>query len=66
MKEAVIVHLWEGYPEYSWYPKTKQELEEMGLFVMIEYRPNIDFEDPSKSTLTVEIDLLIPKNTTIQ
>ncbi len=39
MKEAVIVHLWEGYPEYSWYPKTKQELEEMGFVVDIPQMP---------------------------
>lgn len=39
MKEVVIVHLWEGYPEYCWYPKTKIELEEMGFVVDIPQMP---------------------------
>lgn len=43
MKEAVIVHLWEGYPEYCWYPKTKQELEEMGFVVYVPQMPEPNF-----------------------
>ena len=27
MKKVVIIHCWEGYPEYCWYPNTKKELE---------------------------------------
>ena len=44
----------------------RKELDEMGLYVMITYRPNFDLKNPLKSTLTVDIDLFIPKNTTIQ
>ena len=27
MKRAIIVHCWDGYPEYCWYPYVKKELE---------------------------------------
>ncbi|KKR02655.1 MAG: hypothetical protein UT29_C0001G0135 [Candidatus Yanofskybacteria bacterium GW2011_GWA1_39_13] len=44
----------------------RKELEEMGLYVTIKYRPQIDFANPLESTLEVDIDILIPKNVTIQ
>lgn len=44
----------------------RKELEEMGLYVKIKYRPNINFANPLESTLEVDIDLFIPKNMTIQ
>lgn len=44
----------------------RKELEEMGLYITIKYRPKIDFANPLKSTLEVDIDLFIPKNMTIQ
>ena len=28
---AVIVHCWEGYPDYCWYPWVKAELEKMNV-----------------------------------
>ena len=39
MKRAVIVHCWDGYPDYCWYPKTKQELEEKGFAVSVPAMP---------------------------
>ena len=33
MKKAVIIHCWEGYPEYCWYQSTKKELEQRGFEV---------------------------------
>ena len=27
MKKVIIVHCWDGYPEYCWYPYVKKELE---------------------------------------
>lgn len=39
MKKVVIVHCWDGYPEYCWYPKTKNELEEKGFKVEVPAMP---------------------------
>lgn len=39
MKRAVIVHCWEGYPNYCWYPQTKKELEEKGFRVDVPEMP---------------------------
>jgi predicted alpha/beta hydrolase family esterase len=40
MKRAVIIHCWEGYPEYCWYPNTKTSLEQLGLKVEVPEFPN--------------------------
>ncbi|OGM11923.1 hypothetical protein A2Z22_01675 [Candidatus Woesebacteria bacterium RBG_16_34_12] len=39
MKRVVIVHCWEGYPKYCWYPQTKRELEKKGFSVEIPEMP---------------------------
>lgn len=39
MKRVVIVHCWEGYPDYCWYPQTKKELEEEGFEVEVPQMP---------------------------
>ncbi|KKQ97749.1 MAG: hypothetical protein UT23_C0008G0022 [Candidatus Woesebacteria bacterium GW2011_GWA1_39_12] len=39
MKRAIIVHCWEGYPKYCWYPQTKKELEEEGFEVEVPEMP---------------------------
>lgn len=31
MKKAIIIHCWEGYPEYCWYPWVKKELASRGF-----------------------------------
>ena len=31
MKRVIIIHCWEGYPKYCWYPYVKKELEEKHL-----------------------------------
>jgi len=53
MKEAVIIHLWEGYPEYCWYQDTKRELEQLGFVVYIPQmpKPNLPKMDRWMSTL---------------
>ncbi|MBI2021438.1 serine hydrolase family protein [Candidatus Daviesbacteria bacterium] len=38
-KRVVIVHCWDGYPEYCWYPQTKKELEEKNFEVIIPQMP---------------------------
>ena len=40
MKRCVIVHCWEGYPGYCWYPWLKAKLEEKGFEVIIPEMPN--------------------------
>lgn len=40
MKKAIIVHCWEGYPEYCWYPYVKKELESIGFSVEVPAMPN--------------------------
>lgn len=42
MKRAVIVHCWEGYPEYCWYPQTKKELEKLGFQVQVPEMPKTE------------------------
>ena len=42
MKRAVIVHCWEGYPEYCWYPWAKRELEKRGFEVQVPAMPDTD------------------------
>lgn len=40
MKRAIIVHCWEGYPKYCWYPWVKKELEKEGFQVTVPEMPN--------------------------
>lgn len=42
MKKVVIIHCWDGYPEYCWYPQTKKELEEKGFEVEVPVMPETD------------------------
>lgn len=39
MKRAIIVHCWDGYPDYCWYPQTKKELEAQGFEVLVPEMP---------------------------
>ena len=39
MKKVVIIHCWEGYPDYCWYPQTKKELEDKGFEVIVPQMP---------------------------
>lgn len=42
MKRAIIVHCWEGTPEYCWYPWVKKELEAKGFEVIVPAFPDTD------------------------
>jgi len=42
MRRAVIVHCWEGYPEYCWYPWLKNELGKKGFDVSVPAFPDTD------------------------
>lgn len=42
MKRAIIVHCWDGYPEYCWYPDTKKKLEAEGFEVTVPAFPETD------------------------
>ncbi len=39
MKKVVIIHCWDGYPNYCWYPQTKKELEAKGFEVVVPTMP---------------------------
>jgi len=39
MKKAVVIHCWEGYPNYCWYPSAKNELENKGYEVLVPEMP---------------------------
>ena len=39
MKRVLIVHCWDGYPKYCWYPQTKKELVEAGFQVEVPVMP---------------------------
>lgn len=38
-KRVIIVHCWEGYPDYCWYPQTKKELDEKEFEVLVPEMP---------------------------
>ena len=38
-KRAIIVHCWDGYPDYCWYPTVKAELEKEGFEVQVPAMP---------------------------
>jgi len=40
MKRAIIIHCWEGYPEYCWYPWVKNELAARGFRVEVPAFPD--------------------------
>lgn len=40
MKRAIIVHCWEGVPNYAWYPYVKKELEARGFEVQVPEFPD--------------------------
>lgn len=42
MKRAIIVHCWDGYPEYCWYPDVKKELEAKGFEVLVPLMPETE------------------------
>lgn len=48
MKNAVIVHCWDGYPNYCWYPQTKKELERKGFNVEIPQMPETNLPKLNK------------------
>ncbi len=39
MKRVIIVHCWDGNPEYCWYPWLKRELEAKGVEVIVPAMP---------------------------
>jgi len=43
MKKVIIVHCWEGYPDYCWYPWVKEKLEKEGYKVIIPEMPETNF-----------------------
>lgn len=45
MKRVIIIHCWEGYPAYCWYPWAKKELEQKGFVVTVPLMP--DTETPT-------------------
>ena len=42
MKRAIIVHCWEGVPDYCWYPWLKKELEIKGFEVQVPAMPETE------------------------
>ncbi|MDP3947641.1 MAG: alpha/beta hydrolase [bacterium] len=57
MNRAIIVHCWEGYPEYCWYPYVKKELEEKGFSVKVPTFPETEApkQDAWVSCLTAQV-----------
>lgn len=48
MRRAIIVHCWDGHPEYCWYPATKDELEVAGFSVKVPTMPDTAQPEISK------------------
>ena len=53
-KTAIIIHCWEGYPEYCWYPYVKKELESKGFKVLVPSFP--ETEAPKLDKWLLEVD----------
>ena len=48
MKRAVIVHCWEGYPGYCWYPWVQDQLKQKGFEAIVPAFPDTDLPKQSK------------------
>ena len=48
MKRAIIVHCWEGAPEYCWYPHVKKELQDLGFQVEVPAMPETNLPQQDK------------------
>jgi len=48
MQRAIIIHCWEGYPNYCWYPWAQQELEKRGFEVKVPAFPDTDLPQQDK------------------
>jgi uncharacterized protein len=42
MKRVVIIHCWEGYPEYCWHPQVKKDLKQLGFKVKVPAMPETE------------------------
>lgn len=42
MKKTIIIHCWEGYSDYCWYPDTKKQLEQKGFEVLVPEMPETE------------------------
>jgi uncharacterized protein len=60
MKRAVIVHCWDGKPQYCWYPRAKKELEENGFEVAIPEMPEAHLPKLSSWLPKLQEDASIP------
>ena len=60
MRRAIIVHCWEGTPEYCWYPWVKKELEQKGLEVKIPAFPDTNNPDRDAWVAHLEKEVGIP------
>src|SRR5579872_3255225 len=58
--KAIIVHLYEGYPAYCWYPKVKKELEDLGLKVTVPHMPEPNSPKLDKWVKTVKKEVKRP------
>lgn len=57
MKRAIIVHCWEGFPQYCWYPWVKKELEAKDFQVEVPAFP--DTENPKMNTWVPKLQEVI-------
>ncbi|PIP28645.1 MAG: hypothetical protein COX29_00065 [Candidatus Moranbacteria bacterium CG23_combo_of_CG06-09_8_20_14_all_35_22] len=48
MKRVIIVHCWEGYPQYCWYPWVKKELEARNFEVIVPAFPETEMPKMDK------------------
>lgn len=60
MSRAIIVHCWEGTPEYCWYPWVKQELEKKGFEVKVPAFPDTNNPDRDAWVAHLEKEIGIP------
>jgi len=54
MKRAIIIHYWEGYPEYCWYPWVKENLEKKDFQVFIPEMPETGTPQLNKWLITTK------------
>ena len=64
MKRVFIIHGWDGYPEESWFPWLKKELEERGFNVFVPQLPEADLPKIDKWVLELSKSVGVPDGET--
>lgn len=63
-KQVIIIHCWDGYPNYCWYPYVKRELEAKGFSVQIPAFPETEAPKLDKWLPILKEKIIVPDTDT--